>query len=172
MTASSERPPSGRRRSPVGTGEDRGSAIIEFVFVAIGIMVPLLYLVVAVASVQQGRLSVTNAARDVGRATAISLRTGTAGTGLTDGGGVSAALRIALAQHGLRPEDVEVRYVAVHAECSSSPVVPSAESGSAFTVCVTAHRQLPAVPTAIPGGTITLVGKYNVLLDDFTVPKD
>ncbi len=53
------------------TGE-QASAIIEFVFVAVLVLVPLIYLIVAVAVVQRSRLATTNAARDVGRAIATS----------------------------------------------------------------------------------------------------
>jgi hypothetical protein len=34
--------------------DERGSAIIEFIFIAILVMVPLMYLIVAVAVVQRG----------------------------------------------------------------------------------------------------------------------
>jgi Flp pilus assembly protein TadG len=53
-------------------GGDAGSAIIEFVFVAVIVMVPLVYLVVAVAAVQRSQLGVAQAAREAGRAFATS----------------------------------------------------------------------------------------------------
>jgi Flp pilus assembly protein TadG len=52
----------------LGDADDSGSAIIEFVFVAVLVMVPLVYLVVAVASVQRSELAVSQAAREAGRA--------------------------------------------------------------------------------------------------------
>ncbi|MDT4932563.1 MAG: hypothetical protein QOK11_455, partial [Pseudonocardiales bacterium] len=51
---------------------DGGTAIIEFVFVAVIVMVPLVYLLVAVAVVQRSQLAVTQAAREAGRAFATS----------------------------------------------------------------------------------------------------
>lgn len=47
---------------------DAGNAVIEFVFVAVLILIPLVYFVVAVASVQRSSVAVTHAAREAGRA--------------------------------------------------------------------------------------------------------
>jgi Flp pilus assembly protein TadG len=47
---------------------DRGNAIIEFVFVAVIVMVPLVYLIVSVADIQRSSLAVSQAAREAGRA--------------------------------------------------------------------------------------------------------
>ena len=46
--------------------DDGGSAIIEFVFVAVIVLVPLVYLIAAVATVQRTQVAVTQAARDAG----------------------------------------------------------------------------------------------------------
>ena len=51
-----------------GGRDDGGSAIIEFVFVAVIVMVPLVYLIIAVATVQRSELAVSQAAREAGRA--------------------------------------------------------------------------------------------------------
>ena len=69
--------PRGMRRRGTGVATTSrattpGNAIIEFVFVAVMVMVPLVYLVVAVAVVQRNQLAVTQAARDAGRAFATS----------------------------------------------------------------------------------------------------
>ena len=92
-----------RRRRRHGDG---GNAIIEFVFVAIIVMVPLVYLIAAVATVQRNQLAVTQAARDAGRAFATSDTRGQAPMPR-----VRAAVRLALHDQGL-PDDAEVRFVA------------------------------------------------------------
>ena len=46
-----------------GGPDDGGNAILEFVFVALIVMVPLVYLIAAVATVQRTELAVTQAAR-------------------------------------------------------------------------------------------------------------
>lgn len=47
---------------------EEGSAIIEFVFLGVLMLVPLIYLVMALARVQAGSYAVTTAAREAGRA--------------------------------------------------------------------------------------------------------
>ena len=85
MTGGLRRIALGRRPS----GDD-GSAIIEFVFVALVVLLPLVYLIVAVAVVQHSQLTVTNAAREAGRAFATSPDAASAP------GRAAAAVRIAL----------------------------------------------------------------------------
>ncbi|WP_404381534.1 pilus assembly protein [Knoellia locipacati] len=47
---------------------EEGSAIVEFVFLGVLMMVPLVYLVMSLARVQAGSYAVTTAAREAGRA--------------------------------------------------------------------------------------------------------
>ena len=142
-------------------GED-GNAIVEFVFVALGVLVPLVYLIVTVAVVQRSRLAGVNAARDVGRAIATSDSAGQADQR------AQAALRIALANAGLVPSQVQLRYVAPGADCQQgAAVAPSLAAGAQFQVCVIAHQRLPAVPTVLSGRAVVLVGRYLVHIDDY-----
>lgn len=144
---------------------DEGSAIVEFVFVAVVVMVPLVYLLVAVAVVQRSQVAVSNAAREIGRAFATSAST-------TDvPRRVEAAVRIALRSQGI-PDDVIVRFVAAGAPCSSVAVTPVLAAGAQVTVCVTRHARLPAVPSVVAGRGVTCVGRYTVHVDDYrTVPR-
>jgi Flp pilus assembly protein TadG len=143
---------------------DAGTAVIEFVFVAVLILVPLVYLVVAVASVQRSELAVSDAAREAGRAFA------TSDTAADAPGRARAAVRIALADQGL-PDDAQVRYVAAGASCSAPAITPVLAPGAEFTVCVSRHQDVPAVPSVLAGRGITTVGEYVVHVDDFrTVP--
>ena len=150
------------RLSRIQLGTDDGNAIVEFVFVALLVLIPLIYLIVAVAVVQRARLATTNAARDVGRAIATSDSTDQADSR------AQAALRIAVANQGLRPADVQLRYVAPGADCQAGQqVVPSLDAGAEFQVCVIRHQQLPAVPTMLGGRGITTIGAYLVHVDEF-----
>jgi Flp pilus assembly protein TadG len=141
--------------------EDRASAIIEFIFVAVVVLIPLVYLVVAVAVVQRSQLAVTNAARDVGRSIAIA-RT-------PDGAENNAevALRIALSRQGISPQDVELKYVTSADDCDSPSVTPNLAPGLEFAVCVTTHRQLPTVPSILSGRGVTIIGRFVVHVDDY-----
>jgi Flp pilus assembly protein TadG len=151
-----------RRWAVVRADDDRGNAIVEFVFVAVLVLVPLIYLIVAVAVVQRSRLAVTNAARDVGRAIATS-------TSRSDAEGrAAAALRIALANQHMSAAEVEVRYVAVGADCASAATLaPKLGPGSEFMVCVIRRQDLPAIPAVLSGHGITTIGRYVVHMDDF-----
>ena len=59
--------------------DDAGNAVVEFVFVALVVMVPLIYLIVLFATIQRDQLGVTTAAREAGRAFATA-DTSAAGT--------------------------------------------------------------------------------------------
>lgn len=139
---------------------DDGSAIIEFVFVAVIMMVPLVYLIAAVATVQRNELAVTQAARDAGRAYATSDTAGEAGPR------VRAAVRLALTDQGL-PDDADVRFVPVGAKCTDEGIAPRLAAGAEFTVCVTRRAELPAIPSVLAGRGIKTTGQYVVHIDDF-----
>ena len=140
--------------------DDSGNAIVEFVFVAIIVMVPLVYLIAAVATVQRNTLAVTQAARDAGRAFATSDSPSQARLR------VAAAVRLALSDQGL-PNDVAVRFVAAGSSCDARAITPQLTPGAAFTVCVSRRVQLPAVPSVLTGRGIRTTGMYQVHLDDF-----
>ncbi|MEO6885471.1 MAG: TadE/TadG family type IV pilus assembly protein [Jatrophihabitantaceae bacterium] len=143
-----------------GEHTDGGSAIVEFVFVAVVVMVPLVYLLVAVAAVQRTQLAVTQAAREAGRAFA------TSATSAQAPARVRAAVRIALADQGL-PDDAQTRFVALGSGCDAASIVPVLTAGAQFAVCVSRRVDLPAVPSVVQGRGITVVGRYMVHVDEF-----
>jgi Flp pilus assembly protein TadG len=151
---------------PIRICGDDGNAIIEFVFVALLVLMPLVYLIVAVAVVQRSRLATTDAARDVGRAIATSDRVADAP------GRAQAALRIALANQGLRPADVQLRLVAAGADCQAAPSQPPMlDPGAEFQVCVIRHQPLPAVPTVLSGRGVTTIGRFVVHVDEYRASR-
>jgi Na+-transporting methylmalonyl-CoA/oxaloacetate decarboxylase gamma subunit len=54
--------------SPESLPNDEGSAIIEFVFLAVLMLVPIVYLIVALGRIQAGALAVEQGAREAARA--------------------------------------------------------------------------------------------------------
>lgn len=151
-----------QRLARVRVGGDAGSAIVEFVFVAVVIMVPLVYLIASVATVQRTQLAVTQAARDAGRAFA------TSDNAVAARARVAAAVRLALHDQGL-PDDASVRFVAARRGCDDAAVTPRLVPGAEFTVCVSRRVELPGVPSVLAGRGIRSVGRYLVHLDDFRV---
>lgn len=150
------------RRVRARLATDAGNAIIEFVFVAVTVLVPLVYLIVAVATVQRNSLAVTAAAREAGRAYA------TADTPAEAGRRADVAVRLALADQGLR--DAQVRVVSSGTSCNGPAVLPALQPGTEYTVCVTRQVDLPGVPGVLEGRGVTTVGRFVVHVDDFRVP--
>ena len=150
-----------RRLRVLRTAPDDGNAIVEFVFVALVVLVPLIYLVGTLAALQRDQLAVTQAARDAGRAFA------TSDTADEASARVEAAVRLALADQGLRDVHSEVRFVASGASCDAHGVTPRLAPGAEFTVCVSVRGRLPLVPTILSGRGIRETGAYVVHVDDF-----
>ncbi len=73
---------------------ERGSAMVEFVFLAVLMMVPLFYLVMMLARLQAGAFAASAAAREAGRAYV------TAQSEAAAGGRAAAAARIAFEDQG------------------------------------------------------------------------
>lgn len=90
-----------QRRRPAG---DDGNAIVEFCFLAMLLMVPLTYVVIAVFHVQDAAFAVTTATREAGRAYA------TGGAGDDPGERAALAARLALQDHdlALAADDLQV----------------------------------------------------------------
>jgi len=80
----------GRRRV---VRDERGSAVVEFVVLAVLMLIPLVYLVMMLARVQAGSYAVSQAAREAGRAYV------TAEAGDQAAGRAEAAARIAFLDH-------------------------------------------------------------------------
>jgi hypothetical protein len=142
--------------------DDCGTAIVEFVFIAIVMLVPLIYLIAAVAAVQRNQLAVTDAARNAGRAFA------TSATPEEAAARARTAVRLALADQGL-PDDAHLRFVPYGAGCGAQAITPRLLPGAVFTVCVSRRANLPGIPTLLAGRGITTIGAYAVHVDDFRV---
>ncbi|WP_448810454.1 TadE family protein [Agromyces bauzanensis] len=122
-----------RATEPLAT--ERGSASLEFLTVGIILLVPLVYLVLAVAAVQAGALGIEGAARQAARVAVL------AADQQASDAAVDRAVRIALADYGL-----DAGAASVTVNCDS---VDCLEPEARVTVRVTARVELPLVPEFI-----------------------
>lgn len=121
-------------------GEQRGTALVELVWLGILLLVPLLWIVLSVSDVQRGAFGVTAAARAAGRAFALAP---------DDAAGRRAAedvARRALADQGLDDAPLEVTV-------TCTPYPHDCHAGtSVVTVRVRSSVALPLLPDALGGG--------------------
>jgi hypothetical protein len=115
---------------------DDGSAIVEFVWLAVLLLVPLVYVVLTAVSIQRAAFGVTAATRDAGRAYA------TAGSDSL--GEQRAEQAIALALHN---QGVQWSPTGRVVSCGSCDYAP----GSTFTVELHTRVELPGLPAWMCG---------------------
>ncbi|TWH03161.1 Flp pilus assembly protein TadG [Nocardioides sp. J9] len=121
--------------------DERGSGLVEVIWMGVLLLLPLLWIVVSVFEVQRGSFGVSGAARSAARAYALAP---------TDAAGekrAAAVARQALADQGL--EDVPVR---VTVTCTPYP--RSCHSGtSVITVRIESAVALPLLPDVLGSGS-------------------
>ncbi|MGY1620549.1 hypothetical protein ACI797_27730 [Geodermatophilus sp. SYSU D00691] len=140
--------------------EESGSALVEFVFVALVVFVPLVYLVAGFSAVQRGVFASTEAAREAGRAigTAPDVATGLARA--------ERAAQLAVEDQSVEATDVRVAYVPAGAGCEAAGAyTPSLTPGEEFSVCVTVTVRIPLLPDFIDANTAT--GQFVVERDRY-----
>jgi hypothetical protein len=117
------------RRSSISS--ERGSASLEFLTVGVILLVPLVYLVLAVAAIQGGALAVEGAARQAARVAVL------AGDRAAADIAVDRVVRVALADYGVDDSGASVTI-----DCDPDCTTP----GTRVRVSVTARITLPLVP--------------------------
>jgi hypothetical protein len=146
-------------RAEVG---DEGRAVIEVVVLAVLVLIPICYLLVAVLRVQAASFAVTQAARDAAR--------------LLDGApSVSVGLQrarevalLALADQRVSADSMALRFVTPGADCGSGrAVAPTLAPGSVYDVCVVSRIEFPGIPTALTGGDNTVTGVFTLHVGEF-----
>jgi hypothetical protein len=134
--------------------------VLEFVLLGLVLLVPLLYLALALSAVQRTAFGVTQAAREAGRAYV----TGTAATAPAR---AEQAARLALADQGVPAGGLQVRYGPAGEGCPAAGTDPwPLRPGAVFAVCVTASLRLPAVPGFLLGDRGTVTGRHVVRADE------
>ncbi len=114
--------------------DERGTAVVEFVVLAVLMLIPLIYLVMMMARLQAGSFAVSQAAREAGRAYV------TAESGEAAPGRAQAAARIAFLDHSF--EDNGRLSIA----CDGSPCLrPDGRVETTATVRV----PLPLIPAFV-----------------------
>ena len=114
--------------------DERGSGVVEFVVLAVLLLIPLVYLVMTLARVQAGSYAVAQAAREAGRAYV------TAGAGEGAAARAQAAARIAFLDHSFE----ESGRLAI--ACDGTPCLrPDGRVDTTATVQV----PLPLVPSFV-----------------------
>jgi hypothetical protein len=117
--------------------DDEGSASLEFITAGMILLLPLVYLVLTLSSVQAGSFAVEGAARQAARVFVQSPTVGSAAAG------ANRAIEFALADYGLEPDDF-----AVVISCSPNPSACLTRQGF-VTVSVTTSVSLPLVPDVL-----------------------
>lgn len=116
---------------------ERGSAMVEFLGVALILLIPLVYLVVTLGRVQAAAFAAEGAAKDAVRAV-VTAESAAAGAARAE-----AAVGIALADQGFDRESG-----ALGLECSATPCLTP---GGAVSAVVRVEVPLPLVPDVVRG---------------------
>ncbi|MCD5346738.1 hypothetical protein PX701_05630 [Agromyces sp. H3Y2-19a] len=120
---------------PSGDDGERGSASLEFLTVGMLLLVPLVYLVLAIAAVQGGALAVEGAARQAAR---VAVEAGGRGDAEI---AVERAVAVALADYGIEAGEASVELDCQAGDCAAP--------GSRVRVSVRATVRLPLVPDVL-----------------------
>lgn len=119
-----------------GDGEE-GNAVVEFIWLGLLLLVPLVYILIAVFDVQRGAFGVNAAARAAGRAYTLADNVQQAESRARE------AARVALADQGMEgPFSLVI-------DCSPRPCL---SPGSVTTVRITAQVVLPLAPDVFGDG--------------------
>lgn len=144
---------------------DAGRATIEVIFLAVLLLIPTVYIMIAVVRVQAATFAVTQAARDAGRLldTAPTIDIGLAQA--------RDAAAIALADQHVTADELRIRFTEPGASCSDGvEIPPTMAAGSSLDVCVTTVISLPGVPTVLTGSSNTVTGVYTLHVGEFREP--
>jgi hypothetical protein len=130
--------PAGRR-----LGRDDGTASLEFLSVGVLLLVPLVYLVLAVAAIQAGALGVEGAARQAARVAVL------AADRVASDAAVERSVRVTLDDYGIDEEAASVAVSCDRADCT--------EPGAHVSVSVIARVALPLVPDVLALSAVSSV---------------
>ncbi len=148
------------RRPPArGWQPERGSILVEAVFLLVLMTLPVFYLVGTLARVQAGAYAVSAAAREAGRA----FVTAEQDTAAPARGSLAAGL--VFSAHGFGEDQEAVAY-----RCSTDPCLTP---GSTVQVDTTVRVELPLIPDFMDGlvpTTIVLSSSHLEPVDEFREP--
>lgn len=140
-----------------GIAPDAGSAVVEFLGVALLLLVPLVYLIVTLGQVQGAIFAAEGAAREAGRLV-VSAETFDQGTARA-----RAAVELAFADQGVPVDGAG----ALRLACSADPCLTP---GERIVVEVRAVVALPGVPDVVSGAVgaqVPVAAEYVAVVDEF-----
>ncbi|EFC83191.1 hypothetical protein [Frankia sp. EUN1f] len=142
--------------------------MIEFIGLSLVLLIPFVYLFLAVFAVQRAAFGVTQAAREAGRAYATAPNE-TAGLERA-----RLAAQLAFTDQGIHTAP-EIRFAPQGADCGAGNPGDGAatlEPGARFVICVRALVPLPGVG-AIAGGLadVTVNGQFTVVVDAYRADR-
>jgi hypothetical protein len=127
------------------------------VFLAVLVLIPIVYLMAFLLRLQSATLAVTQAARDAGRLIEMADDPDSA---LANAAG---AVRVALADQHVSADGLRLKFVDAGGDCASSPAITATlAAGASYDVCVIAVVTLPGIPTVLSGTSNTVTGVYTV----------
>lgn len=126
-------------RPPV-QADEKGSAMVEFTWLAVLLMVPLVYVLLVVFQVQRAAFAVTEAARQAGRAYAVAPDNGTGRSR------AAAATRLALADQGVTGPGPDIA-------CGGTCLAP----GTTVRTTVSTRVRLPVLSLLMPDDAAPVV---------------
>lgn len=119
------------------TSSEDGSAALEFIAVGVLLLVPLVYLIVSLGTIQEQALGVEAAARHLARALSLGPDADAAA------GRAERLLDGVAAEYGIEPAELDVAI-------TCAPVAwPCPAAGTTVTVVVRARVHLPLVPAVL-----------------------
>ena len=141
-------------RARLGT-EDEGTAVLEFVFLGLLMLVPLVYVLLTAFAVQRAAYALSAAAREAGRGYL------TAPSADAADARARAAVDVALRDHGLAADDV-----AVAVDCAADPCLTP---GATVTVRLATTVPLPFVPALLgrPAAGIAVHADHTEVVDAY-----
>lgn len=137
--------------------DDEGSALVEFLFLSVLLLIPVVYLVLALSQVQSATFAAEAVSRDVSRAMvaggASALQSGASQSQAEDAGRERAerVLAATLADFGIDPSRADVVISCTVPTCLSP--------GSDVVVDVTIDVSLPVVASLLPQRAITVASQ-------------
>ena len=139
---------------------EEGSALVEFVFIALVVFVPLVYVVAGFSAVQRGVFASTAAAREAGRAIA------TAPDPVTGQERALRAAELAVEDQSVDATDLRLAFAPAGADCAAAgSYAPTLSPGEEFSVCVTVTVRIPLLPEFVDANTAT--GQFVVERDRY-----
>lgn len=130
-------------QSPRRPDHDEGRAIIEVIWLVVLVLIPVVYILIAVIRVQSTSFATAQAAREAARLLDVA-----PSAAVGHQRAVEAATLVLIDQN-VPTEGLQVSYRASGTGCDGPQVQPTLEAGATFDVCVRAPLIIPLLPEGL-----------------------